>query len=221
MRVRQGRAAEGQGVESLLGRWGIECKGLTAARVEAYLDLLEQWNRKVNLTGIRGRTEILRDLFAESFLAASLLAAEDGPLLDVGSGAGFPGMALKIFRPELSVYLLEPRAKRAGFLETVRRRLGLEGVFVMRKRLEECLPSDFVLPPRTVTLRGLGAVGVKLACCDRLIQSRVKLVLFTTRRIWDAEVRRLPGLDWSVPVQVPWSRQRLLVRGVRENQCST
>lgn len=213
--------SEGQGVETLLGRWGIECKGLTAARVEAYLGLLEQWNRKVNLTGIRDRVEIARDLFAESFLAAPLLAEEDGPLLDVGSGAGFPGMALKIYRPELSVYLLEPRMKRAGFLETVRRRLGLEGVFVIRKRLEECRPADFVLPPRTVTLRGLGAVGGKLTCCDRLIQGRVKLVLFTTMRIWDGEIRRLPGVDWSVPVQVPWSRQRLLVSGVRENQCST
>lgn len=192
-----------------------------ADRVEAYLGLLEQWNRKVNLTGLRGREDILRDLFAESFLASPLLAEQDGPLLDVGSGAGFPGMALKIYRPELDVYLLEPRRKRASFLETVRRRLGLEGAAVICKRLEECRPGDFAQAPRTVTLRGLGAVRTKLAWCDRLIQGRVKVVLFTTSRIWNGELQQLPGVNWGVPLQVPWSRQRLLVSGIRENQCST
>ncbi len=216
-----GGCSEDQKAEARLGRWGSDCKGLMADRVEAYLGLLEQWNRKVNLTGLRGREEIMRDLFAESFVAAPLLAEQDGPLLDVGSGAGFPGLALKIYRPELTVYLLEPRRKRASFLETVRRRLGLQGVEVITKRLEECHPDDFSLSPRTVTVRGLGAVGTKLAWCDRLIQGRVKLVLFTTRRIWNDELRHLPGVDWAVPIQVPWSRQRLLVSGIREKQCST
>lgn len=216
-----GLFSKGRGVETLLGRWDIECKGLKAERVETYLGLLEQWNRKVNLSGFRDRRTMLRDLFAESFLAAPLLAEEDGPLLDVGSGAGFPGMALKICRPELSVYLLEPRMRRAVFLETVRRRLGLEGVVVLRKRLEECRPDDFALAPGAVTLRGLGAVGDKLAGCDRLVRSRVKLVLFTTRRMWNGEIGRLPGVDWSDPVQVPWSRQRLLVSGMRKTRCST
>ena len=216
-----GVSPEAHGAEPLLGRWGIDCKGLIAVRVEAYLGLLEQWNRKVNLTGLRGREEVLRDLFAESFLAAPLLAEQDGPLLDVGSGAGFPGMVLKICRPELTVYLLEPRVKRAGFLETVRRRLGLEGVFVIGKRLEDCTPDDFPFAPRTVTLRGLGAIGGKVACMDRLSQGKVKLVLFTTRGIWNGELRQLPGVEWAAPMQVPWSRQRLLVSGIRENQCST
>ena len=216
-----GVSSEAHGAENLLGRWGIDCKGLIADRVEAYLGLLEQWNRKVNLTGFRGREEMLRDLFVESFLASPLLDEQDGPLLDVGSGAGFPGMALKIYRPELTVYLLEPRVKRAGFLETVRRRLGLEGVAVICKRLEECRRGDFGLPPRTVTLRGLGAVGTKLAWCDRLIQGRLKVVVFTTRRSWTGELRQVPGVAWAAPLRVPWSRQRLLVSGIRENQCST
>ena len=133
-----GGFSEDQGVEALLSRWGMECRGPVAERVEIYLGLLEQWNRKMNLTGLQDRADILRDLFAESFLAAPLLAEEDSPLLDVGSGAGFPGMALKIYRPELTVHLVEPRRKRAAFLETVRRRLGLEGVAVLHKRLEEC-----------------------------------------------------------------------------------
>lgn len=216
-----GVSSETHRTESLLGPWGIDCKGLMADRVEAYLGLLEQWNRKVNLTGLRGREDMLRDLFAESFLASPLLAEQDGPLLDVGSGAGFPGMALKIYRPDLDVYLLEPRRRRASFLETVRRRLGLGGVAVICKRLEECRPRDFDLAPRTVTLRGLGAVGTKLARCDGLIQGKVKVVLFTTSRIWNGELRQLPGVDWAVPIQVPWSRERLVASGIRENQCST
>ena len=205
--------SESQPVEDLLGQWGIDCNGGVAEKVEAYLSLLEQWNRKVNLTGFETRVEMLRELFAESFLAARLLAEEDGPLLDVGSGAGFPGMALKIYRPELCVYLLEPRRKRASFLETVRRRLALEGVAVICKRLEECRPSDFSLAPRTVTLRGLGSIGVKLNRCDRLIQDRAKWVLFTSSAIWKREIRGLPGVVWAAPIQVPWSRQRLLVSG--------
>ncbi len=216
-----GVVPEGAGVESVLGQCGLVCEGKVTERVGVYLRLLEKWNLKVNLTGYRDRGRILRELFAESFLAAPLLGEEDGPLLDVGSGAGFPGMALKVYRPELPVYLLEPRRKRASFLDSVRRELALEGVEVVCKRLEDCRPGDFAVLPRTVTLRGVGGVGEKLTGCDRLIRGRVKVVLFTSKALWQKQIRRLAGVEWSAPVPVPWSRQRLVVSGRRNGHCST
>jgi 16S rRNA (guanine527-N7)-methyltransferase len=212
---------DSEGLESILSRCGIVCEGRVAERVEIYLRLLEKWNQKVNLTGFRDRVQMLRELFAESFLAAPLLGKEDGPLLDVGSGAGFPGMALKVYRPDLAVYLLEPRRKRASFLEALRRELALEGVRVVCKRLEDCRPRDFAVLPQTVTLRGVAGVGEKLAWCDRLMQSRAKVVLFTSRAIWQREIQGLAGVEWSLPIQVPWSRRRLVVSGLREGDCST
>ena len=209
------------GVENILGQYGIVCEGRVAERVRVYLGLLEKWNRKVNLTGFRDRMRVLRELFAESFLASPLLKKDDGPLLDVGSGAGFPGMALKVYRPELEVYLLEPRRKRASFLDTVRRELALAGVRVVCKRLEECQPTDFAVLPRTVTLRGVGAIGEKLAWCDRLTRGWGKAVLFTSRPVWQKEIQGVAGVEWSVPIKVPWSKQRLVVSGVRQTHCST
>lgn len=102
---------------------------------------LEKWNRKMNLVAKAADKDILETHFLDSLTL--LPEVSDGPLLDVGSGAGFPGLALKIAKPELPVVLLEPRQKRVSFLRHVVRSLHLRGIEVVAGRLSAD-DQDFV-----------------------------------------------------------------------------
>jgi 16S rRNA (guanine527-N7)-methyltransferase len=123
--------------------------GPALARLEAYLDLLAQWSRRINLTGARTAEERVALLVAEVLPAGPLVDA--GSLLDVGSGNGSPGLVLALLRDELDVTLLEPRARRWAFLREAVRVTGRERVEVLRLRHDAYRGP----PARTLTLRGL------------------------------------------------------------------
>lgn len=101
----------------------------------AHWDLLLRWNQKVNLTAITDPQEAAYAHYADSLAATAYLSA--GPVLDIGSGGGFPGIALAIAMPHLDFTLLEPRQKRVSFLQTVQARLNLRNVRVLCGRLED------------------------------------------------------------------------------------
>lgn len=105
----------------------------------AYCTELDKWNRKMNLVAQAPDEEVLENHFLDSLTLLPALADPCGPLLDVGSGAGFPGLVLKIAQPELAVCLLEPRQKRVQFLRHVIRTLKLTGIQVVEGRLH---PGD-------------------------------------------------------------------------------
>ena len=94
------------------------------AQLSAYLDLLVKWNHRTNLTSIRDPEEIVRRHFGESLFVARHLP-ECETLLDLGSGAGFPGLPIQLVRPELRVTLAESQHKKASFLREAVRTLGL------------------------------------------------------------------------------------------------
>jgi len=98
--------------------------------------LLLEWNRKVNLTRITDPEEMAVKHFLDSFLPAERLPRE-GRVLDVGSGAGFPGVPLKVLHPSLDVTLLEARRKKASFLKVLVARLGLKGLRAVQGRWED------------------------------------------------------------------------------------
>jgi 16S rRNA (guanine527-N7)-methyltransferase len=123
--------------------------GLEAEAVErlfVYFTELLHWSRKINLIAKgTGDAEILENHFLDSLTLLPLLSPFDQcHLLDVGTGAGFPGLVCKAARPELTVTLLEPRLKRVSFLRHVIRTLGLAGVEVLAGRVEDetLLPSN-------------------------------------------------------------------------------
>jgi 16S rRNA (guanine(527)-N(7))-methyltransferase RsmG len=120
-----------------------------AARLDRYLELLAAWSARVNLTG--ARTAAARvDLLVAPVLPAAPLPAP-GPLIDVGSGNGSPGLVLALLRPDLEVTLLEPRQKRWAFLREAARFSGRPDVIVRRER-HDAYPGP---PASTVTIRGL------------------------------------------------------------------
>lgn len=108
------------------------------ARLVSYFLELQKWNRTINLVGRAPDAEILEKHFLDGLTLLPLLAAwgYPGPLLDVGTGAGFPGLVLQTAAPELGVTLLEPRLKRVSFLKQIVRTLKLEQVTILAARLE-------------------------------------------------------------------------------------
>jgi 16S rRNA (guanine527-N7)-methyltransferase len=201
-------------IQEILTDCQICCTQELAQQVEAYLALLEKWNRKVNLTGRLSSDELVRLHFAESFRGASLLEGARGPLLDVGTGAGFPGLAIKLVRPELEVLLLEARRKKAAFLAEVRRQLGLERVWIVNRRLEECDESDFPRRPALLSLRAVGDLVPTIRRASVWLERPARLLLFTTRSA-EAEIRRgLPDLLWDATTSLPWSREKILLQGM-------
>ncbi|HHO48453.1 MAG TPA: 16S rRNA (guanine(527)-N(7))-methyltransferase RsmG [Desulfobacteraceae bacterium] len=124
-----------------LERLGIGAGDETVARLVRYCVELEKWNRKINLIARNTRLEDIVDKhFLDSLTLVPILdrlARANSSLLDVGSGAGFPGLVLKIVRPDLSVVLLEPRERRGAFLRHVIRQTGLKDIEVAAARVEE------------------------------------------------------------------------------------
>ena len=107
-----------------------------AALLEQYARLLVEYNQKVNLTAITDPEGIEDKHFVDSLIFAAQPEVQ-GRLVDVGTGAGFPGLVAKIYKPQISLVLMEPTGKRVEFLKYVTRELGLEGVEFAKERAEE------------------------------------------------------------------------------------
>jgi len=103
-----------------------------------YLELLEKWNARVNLTSTTN-WKSLGPLFEESIWATGFYPNRAAEHLDIGSGAGFPALPMHILRPHMRLTMVEPRGKRAMFLETSAHELGLTETAVFNGRLEEFL----------------------------------------------------------------------------------
>ncbi|MDE3109354.1 MAG: 16S rRNA (guanine(527)-N(7))-methyltransferase RsmG, partial [Acidobacteriota bacterium] len=117
-------------ITDVLSDYGVRPSTAQCARVRAYVSLLLRWNRAISLTSVKDELEILKFHFGESVFALSVIEGIDGRLADVGAGAGFPGLPIRIFREALQLILIEPNAKKAAFLSEVIRELSLDGVQV-------------------------------------------------------------------------------------------
>ncbi len=107
------------------------------AGFDTYAALLREWNERFNLTAITDPEGIQVKHFLDSLSVLTALPAGPLRVIDVGTGAGFPGLPLKIMRPELDVTLVEATGKKITFLEAVVGELGLRGVSVVKARAEE------------------------------------------------------------------------------------
>jgi 16S rRNA (guanine527-N7)-methyltransferase len=154
---------------------GMHLAEKTLAQVEAYMRLLLKWSAAVNLTSIKNPLDIYRFHFLECFYCATFIQ-DAGTLADVGSGAGFPGLALKLVRPHLNVWLIEPRQKRAIFLKEVIRSLNLKQVWVVQKRVEELSPGS---PSRIdyITARALGRLNIIASWAHSILSEKGMLLL--------------------------------------------
>lgn len=125
-------------------------------RLSNYVAVLLKWNKRTNLTGFRTPADIILHGLVDSLVPLSILPTA-GPCLDIGSGAGFPGLILAAAQPDRPWTLLEPRRKRASFLREVSRVMGLTHVEVVQQRLEQ---TDLVVP--TITSRAVGGISAEV-----------------------------------------------------------
>jgi 16S rRNA (guanine527-N7)-methyltransferase len=120
---------------SILEKNGIDLSGQKLAQFCLYGDLLLEWNQKVNLTRIVDPQEVILKHFVDSLSISKYL--EGLKIADIGTGAGFPGIPLKIVQPDLKLYLVDSLKKRLDFLREVVLRLGLNEVEIIHTRVEE------------------------------------------------------------------------------------
>jgi 16S rRNA (guanine527-N7)-methyltransferase len=203
----------------------LEPGSLTATRdddlfskISTYLDLLLRWNARTNLTAIRSPEEIVLRHFGESFFAAQLVVGAGNSaesLADVGSGAGFPGIPMKLWNPALRVTLIESHQKKATFLREVIRALQLTGIEVQASRAEDVyLAFDFV------TLRAVDHFERILPVAAGLLNSGGRLVLLIGEEQASPAKAILPSLEWEIPRLIPNSECRIALVGRRLGESS-
>jgi len=199
-------------IERAANEFRLSLNDLQIKQIQQYTKLLGTWNDKVNLTAIRDPLEILYRHFCESMFGAALLPVENCRLADVGSGGGFPGIPLKIMRPDLQVFLVESNFKKATFLAEVVRELGLTDTRVLVSRFEEL--GEEVAPLDMVCSRALGDFANFLGWAASPRVAAKQALLWLGGRDLD-EVRTRPSWIWSEPLAVPKSLQRFLLLGDR------
>src|SRR5467141_3869474 len=200
-------------IRRALGEFKIPAFDDQVLQIQQYIKILLTWNEKVNLTAIRDPLEILYRHFCESMYAAEAIPLKDGRLADVGSGAGFPGLPLKLMRPELQVFLVESNIKKVTFLAEVIRELGLSGAQVLARRYEEL--GEEVAPLDYVCSRALGEFPAFLEWAGAEQIAAKQVILWIGARDLP-EIQKIGGWQWD-PIEVPHSLRRLLLVGTKKS----
>src|SRR4051812_11970383 len=178
-----------------------------------YLDLLLRWNAKTNLTSVREPEAMVTRHFGESLFLARKVKREDlRTAIDLGSGAGFPGIPLKIYLPQLAVTLIESQNKKATFLNEVIRRLTLMSINVFSGRAQESgLKADLV------TLRGVEKFEAAVPIAVSLLNPGGRLALLIGAGQVVAAKNLLTGFAINT-ISVPGSRERILLTADRNQE---
>jgi 16S rRNA (guanine527-N7)-methyltransferase len=215
-------------------------------RISTYIDILQRWNARINLTAIRDPEQIVTRHFGESLFAARHLFPTRGPtqsgarvatdvspvqaehspaaekanaqhltpnvrLADVGSGAGFPGLPIKLWAPHIFLTLIEPNHKKSTFLREIGRALTLTGVNILTARAETPTTSTYDI----VTLRAVEHFDAILPIAAGLVSPGGRFALLIGSAQQEPALASVPGFSWLPPEPVPLSRSRILLVGRR------
>jgi 16S rRNA (guanine527-N7)-methyltransferase len=210
------KSLSNQRISQILQQYSVsvDAKSSLVDEIRLYISLLLQWNRSISLTTVTDPEEIVRFHFGESFFAACAIPITSGRLADIGSGAGFPGLPLKMLVPEIELTLIESNAKRATFLEEIRRRLALDHVLTFRGRMEEFGDGNSKSAALFgfVTARAFGQFDELLAWAEAHLASSGKIVLWLGEEDSAAISKRTEWV-WEAPVPIPSSQRRFILAG--------
>lgn len=166
-------------------------------RLAAYVDILRSWNDRVRLLGDRDPNALVRKHIPDCLALVPFLRPI-GPLADIGTGPGLPGLVLSCVRPDLDCWLIESRRRRVSFLFEVRARLGLERVVILEERAEQVARREaFEHAAETVTARAV-ALEAMIACGLPLLKPTGTLLCMQSQRTPIASVgaeARARGLE--------------------------
>jgi len=211
---------------------GEEPAVLSSAQLQSistYIDILVRWNARINLTAIRAPEDIVTRHFGESLFAARHLfpvaaggraalqgrvngekdpgALAPASVADLGSGAGFPGLPIKLWAPHISLTLIESNHKKTAFLREVTRALTLTDVNIQNARAETLPATTYDV----VTLRAVERFEAILPTAAALVAPAGRLALLISSAQQSQAGSTLPNLVWSEPAPVPQSRSRILL----------
>jgi 16S rRNA (guanine527-N7)-methyltransferase len=192
---------------------GLELTDVHVTQLSTYLDLLLKWNSRMNLTSVREPEQIVSRHFGDSLFAASLVASASPrakSLMDVGSGAGFPGIPIKIAMPPLQLTLIEAQQKKATFLREVVRALNLSDAQVANTRADQ-----FGRTADLVTLRAVESFEQILPVAERLVAAQGTMVLLIGTAQAEKAKSLIPGFKWKEAHAIPLSERRVVLLGSR------
>jgi 16S rRNA (guanine527-N7)-methyltransferase len=200
-------------LQTVANELGLALSERQMVQLAAHFSLLVHWNRRINLTSVRRPEDIAVRHFGESLFLVKLLRPETGLLVDVGSGAGFPGLPVQIACPAMTAVLLEPTMKKAAFLKEVIRQGKLEGIEARAERLEDAV-RDLAGRAALVTLRAVAVTPDLLSDLKNLLAPGGRLALFLGERD-AANLAKSPysALHWEPPAPIPHSERRVILVG--------
>jgi len=191
---------------------GLSVSSAQIEQLVTYVDLLEKWNRTYNLTAIRSRREMFDRHLIESLSIAPFLSGQHR--IDVGTGAGLPGLPLAIVEPDIDYVLLDSNGKKTRFLAEVKRSLGLSNITVETVRVESWQPDRLF---DAVVTRAFADLATTFERIDHVLGPQGMLFAMKTESV-NQEVAEMPSnmaLAGSWDISVPgrdWSFQLLGVR---------
>lgn len=182
---------------------GIIELGFTASKEQInafmiYLSELKRWNKAYNLTSLKEDEDIVIKHFLDSLLYLKVMPKGEITVVDVGSGAGFPGIPIKIIRPEIEIFLIEPSRKKSAFLRHVTRKLALKSIGVVEKRIEEIkVDQELPQPVDAAVTRALFSIKDFLKKASRIVKQGGILILNKGPKV-KGEVNLLKGINYEI-----------------------
>jgi 16S rRNA (guanine527-N7)-methyltransferase len=176
----------------------LEVSAATQAQLMAYLRLMQKWNRAYNLTAIRELEQmVIRHILDSLSIMVHIKAS---PIVDIGTGAGLPGIPLALLMTEKKFVLVDSNSKKTRFLTQVKIELGIENIEIIHSRVELFRPDYSVA---IITCRAFAALNTILECSQHLLTSDTRILAMKGKQ----EICALPAgfkqLNDHV-LQVPW-----------------
>jgi 16S rRNA (guanine527-N7)-methyltransferase len=200
-----------ESIRSWIAPFDMQLADVQLQQVQKYISLLLLWNQKISLTSIENPQELVSRHFGESLFGAKFIENPGCRLADVGSGAGFPGLALKIALPYLQVFLIEQDKRKATFLNEVIRALKLENAKVLRSPYEALSPE--IAKFDVIVARAVGDHKALLKWASPRLTEAGQTVLWIGAED-AARLGELPTWKWDLPCALPNSKNRVLLSGV-------
>lgn len=171
-----------------------------------YLSELNRWNKAYNLTGIKKDEDIVIKHFLDSLLYLKAMPTGELRVADVGSGAGFPGIPIKIIRPEIHMYLIEPTGKKCLFLRNIIRQLDLKKTEVIEKRIAEVkADKEFASPVDIAVTRALFDIKEFIKQASHIVKKGGIIILNKGPKVKE-EIKMLRNVTYDLlEVKLPYS----------------
>ncbi len=173
---------------------GLESDEQQLSRLQSYISLLQKWNKAYNLTTVKTAQGIISQHLLDSLAITSYIEGEN--LLDVGSGAGLPGIPLAIMLPELRVTMLDSNGKKTRFINQAVLELGLDNARAIHTRVEDYQADTM---PDMIVTRAFAPLQRMVKSCGRLLEQDIPLLAMKSTRL-DRELEDWPHHNWDVRV---------------------